>query len=418
MGALDPGFESRDDAVPEVGSHARPSDGLRPKGDGHRPMPVYLDHHATTPVDPRVFDAMRPYFGDVFGNPGSRSHSFGWEAEEAVEHARGRVAAFMGASPHEVFFTSGATESNQLALWGRVGFPPRPGGHVVTVATEHSSVLAACRRLVAAGTRVTVLPVEPDGLLDPSRVEAAIGPDTAVVSAMWANNEIGVVQPIARIAEICRRRGVAFHTDATQAAGWIPIDVRAVAVDLVSLSGHKVHGPKGVGVLYVRGGARATLLDPWMEGGGQEGGLRPGTPNVPGIVGMAEACAIVRERRDTDAPRVAALRDALGERLLAGIPGATVNGSVARRLPNNLSISFGGIDGERLMSALTGVAVSNGAACSAAARRPSHVLEAIGVPADRAQATLRFGLGRGTCPSDIRIAADHVIRIVGLLRGG
>lgn len=389
-----------------------------PAGGAGRGMPAYLDHHATTPVEPRVLEAMRPYFDEAFGNPSSRSHPYGWEADEAVARARAQVAALVGGAAHEVFFTSGATESNQLALLGSVGFPPRPGSHVVTVATEHSSVLGVCRRLESAGVRVTRIPVGPDGLVDPARLAAAVTADTALVSVMWANNEVGVVQDIASIARLCADRGVPFHSDATQAAGWLAFDVRRTGVDLLSLSAHKLHGPKGVGALWIRGGTRSPRFAPWMDGGGQEGGVRPGTLNVPGIVGMGEACAMARESREADARRVAALRDRLSDLLLAAVPDAVVNGASAPRLPNNLSISFPGIDGERLMASLVEVAVSNGAACSSAARRPSHVLEAIGLPPELAQSTLRIGLGRGTTGAEVLLAAGHVARVVTALREG
>jgi cysteine desulfurase len=379
--------------------------------------PIYLDHQATTPVDPEVLAAMLPYFGEVFGNPSSRSHSYGWEADEAIQNARESVAELMGASPDEILFTSGATESNNLAIKGAAAALRGKGNHIITVATEHHAVLDPCLSLRKAGYDVTVLPVESDGLLDLNRLQAALTDRTILVSVLWAQNEIGVVQPIEAIARMVRARGVALHTDAVQAIGYLPIDVEACGVDYLSISAHKIYGPKGVGALYCRRGGSTVTLVAQQEGGGQERGLRPGTLNVPGIVGLGVAARKVRKIRSQESVRVRALRDRLAERLIAGLTGIQINGSREHRLPNNLNISFDGVDGEALLSSLREIAVSNGSACGSAARKPSHVLTALGVADRMALASLRFGLGRSTTEAEIELAADHVIEVVTRLRG-
>jgi cysteine desulfurase len=371
---------------------------------------IYLDHHATTPVDERVVDAMLPYFSKVFGNPSSRNHRFGWEAGEAVERARKQVAGLVGSSPKEIVFTSGATEADNLAIKGVAARSPRR--HVVTAATEHKAVLDPCRRLEADGWRVTVLPVTGEGLVSLDDVDQAVTAETALVSVMLANNETGVIQPIAGIARIAHARGAVMHTDAVQAAGRIPLDVAALGVDLASFSAHKLYGPKGVGALYVRRGMRD--LAPLMDGGGQERGLRAGTLNVPGIVGFGAACEIARNELDVESRRIASLRDRLWAALQANLKGLQVNGSTSARVAGNLNVTFDGVDGEALLLGLDDVAVSSGAACTAA--EPSHVLTALGLSRDRALASLRFGVGRGTTEADVDYAAARVVAVVKQLR--
>ena len=381
-------------------------------------LPIYLDYHATTPVDPRVVEAMAPYFTDRFGNAASRHHPFGWAARDAVEAARRQVARLIGADPREICFTSGATESNNLALKGAAaGAAGRPL-HVVTVATEHRAVLDPCRRLVEGGARVTEVEPNPDGLVSPAAIERALTADTVLVSVMLANNEIGVLQPIPAIAALTRARGILLHSDAAQAVGRVPVDVVALGVDLLSLTAHKLYGPKGVGALYVRRRRPRVPLAPLIDGGGHERGLRSGTLNVPGIVGFGAAAEICRTELAPEAVRIGGLRNrllaALGDRL----DGVTVNGSLEQRLPHNLNVSFAGIEGESLLVGLDDVAVSSGAACSSASPslEPSHVLRAIGIPDELARASLRFGLGRWTSAEEIDYAADKVSSLVTRLR--
>ncbi|MGP8245178.1 MAG: aminotransferase class V-fold PLP-dependent enzyme [Bryobacteraceae bacterium] len=376
---------------------------------------VYLDYHATTPVDPRVLEAMLPYFSERFGNAASRGHRFGWEAEKAVELARRQVAALAGADPREIVFTSGATESNNLALKGAAEAYRNRGGHLVTMTTEHRAVLDPVRRLERQGWRVTVLEPGADGLLDPQRLAAAIEPSTVLVSVMHANNEIGVVEPIAAIGALCRERGVLYHCDAAQSFGKIRFDVNAAVVDLASLTAHKICGPKGVGALYVRRCERRVELAPQMDGGGHEAGMRSGTLNVPGIVGFGAACAIAAEEMAEEATRVAGLRDRLLARLSA-LDGIAVNGSLESRLPGNLNARFAGIDASDLLTALPDVAVSTGSACSSAVPEPSHVLLAIGLSRAEARSSIRFGLGRFHSEDDIDFAAGRVVEEVMRLR--
>ncbi len=381
-----------------------------------RTPPIYLDHHATTPVDPRVVEAMLPFFSERFGNASSRHHSFGWEARDAVAAARKQVARLIGADPREIVFTSGATESDNLAVRGVVTADARGPVHVVTMTTEHHAILDPCRRLEREGVEVTYVPPRPDGLCDPALVAAAIRPDTRLVSVMAANNEIGVAQPITEIAELTKARGILLHTDAAQAVGKIPIDVGALGVDLLSLTAHKFCGPKGIGALYVRRRRPRIAIAPLADGGGQEEGLRSGTLNVPGIVGFGTAAAIARAELADEARRVGALRD----RLLAGLrdrlDGVTVNGSLTARVPHNLNVSFDGIEGESLLVGLDDIAVSSGAACTTANPEPSHVLAAIGVPGRLARASIRFGLGRTTTADEIDYAIDKVASLVTRLR--
>jgi cysteine desulfurase len=378
--------------------------------------PVYLDYHATTPVDPRVIDAMLPYFGERFGNAASRSHSFGWEAEKAVDLARRRIAGLAGATAREIVFTSGATESNNLALKGVMEAYRSRGSHLVTMATEHKAVLDPALHLERQGCRLTVLPPEPDGLLSLDRLRAALEPDTLLVSVMAANNEIGVIQPVREIGAICRERGVLFHSDAAQAFGKIPVDVERDGIDLLSVSAHKLYGPKGVGALYVRRRNPRVQVAAQMDGGGHEAGMRSGTLNVPAIVGFGEACAIAAAEMAGEAARLAILRDRLRGRLEAELDGVVVSGSLERRLPGNLNVSFSGVDGDALLMSMPDLALSTGSACSSATVEPSHVLRALGVGEERARGALRFGLGRWTTAQEVEYAAGRIVEAVGKLR--
>ncbi len=384
--------------------------------------PIYLDHHATTPVDPRVLAAMLPFFGPKFGNAASRSHRFGWEAEQAVEFARKRVAALAGATPREIVFTSGATESNNLAIKGVAEAYRSSGNHIVTMATEHRAVLDPVRHLERLGCSATVLSPRPDGRIDLDRLRAAIRPETLLVSVMYANNETGVIQPIREIGKICRENGVLFHCDAAQAFGKIPIDVNgdmngdrnAGQIDLMSLSAHKIYGPKGVGALYVR--RRKVQLAAQMDGGGHEAGLRSGTLNVPGIVGLGEACALCSAEMAQEGVRLGALRDGLLKQLERGLEAVAVNGSREHRLPGNLNVSFAGVNAENLLMNLPEVALSTGSACSSAVAEPSHVLRALGIGEDLARSSVRFGLGRWNTAEELDFVAQRVIESVKRLR--
>jgi cysteine desulfurase len=370
-------------------------------------IPIYLDYHATTPVDPRVLEAMLPYFTHDFGNAASKSHPFGWRAEEAVEAARAEVGKLIGASAKEIVWTSGATESNNLAIKGVAQFYREKGKHLVTCRTEHKAVLDSMHALERQGYEVTFLDVERDGRLDPARLAAALRPDTILVSVMHANNESGVVHPVEEIGRITRAAGILFHCDAVQSVGKIPFDVESSNADLVSLSAHKMYGPKGVGALYVRRKPRVRLVAQ-MDGGGHERGFRSGTLNVPGIVGFGKAAELARAERDAEAARVLALRERLREGLLAQLDLVTVNGSLEHRVPGNLNVSFAYVEGEALMMAIKDVAVSSGSACTSASLEPSYVLRAMGVSEDLAHSSIRFGLGRFTTEEEI----DYVTRLV------
>ncbi len=370
-------------------------------------IPIYLDYHATTPVDRRVLEAMLPYFTEEYGNAASKSHSFGWHAEEAVEAARAQVASLVGATAKEVVWTSGATESDNLAVKGAAQFYREKGKHLVTVKTEHKAVLDSMHALERQGFEVTFLDVEKDGRLDPARLRAALRKDTILVSVMHANNETGVVQPIEEIGKITRGAGVVFHCDAVQSVGKIPFDVDAANVDLASISAHKMYGPKGVGALYVRRKPRVRLVAQ-MDGGGHERGFRSGTLNVPGIVGFGKAAELARAERDVEAVRVLALRERLREGLVSQLDLVTLNGSLEHRVPGNLNLSFAYVEGEALMMAIKDVAVSSGSACTSASLEPSYVLRAMGVSEDLAHSSIRFGLGRFTTEEEI----DHVTRLV------
>ncbi len=374
-------------------------------------LPIYLDYHATTPCDPRVVEAMLPCFREAFGNPSSRAHAFGRAAEELVETAREKVARTIGAKPAEIVFTSCATESNNMALCGaaRARRAAGAGDGIVTSAIEHKSVVEPLRALEESGFRVTWVEVDSRGRVDPDRLAEALDEDTVLVSVMLANNEIGTIQPVAEIAERAHAVGAWVHTDAVQAVGKIAVDVDELGVDLLSLSGHKFYGPKGVGALYVRRRPRRVELDPVLCGGGQERGLRSGTHNVPGIVGLGVACELAEAERETEAPRLTALRDRLEAGLRASIEGIVVNGDPDGRLPNNLSVSIPYVDGEALLLSLEDIAVSSGSACRSSAPGASHVLKAIGHDDDLGKSTVRFGLGRWTTDEEI----DYAIRRVG-----
>jgi len=374
--------------------------------------PIYLDYHATTPLDPRALDAMLPYFTERFGNPASRQHAYGWEAQKAVDTARAQVAGLIGAVPGEVVFTSGASESNNLAIKGVAQCLRDKGRHLITARTEHKSVLDTFRKLGTEGWDVTFLGVDREGFIDLDELRAAITDRTVLVSVMAANNEIGTVQPLAGIGAVARERGVLFHTDAAQAVGKVPIDVHAMNVDLLSLTGHKYYGPKGAGALFIRRRKPRIELACQIDGGGHENGFRSGTLNVPGIVGLGAAAEICRTGLDEERARLGALRDRLLDLLRAGIDNVQMNGPVGdRRLSHNLHVSFPGVDGERLLMALGDLAVSTGSACSSGSGAASHVLEAIGATSVPG-ASIRFGVGRMTTEQEIDAAAARVVKVV------
>jgi cysteine desulfurase len=379
-------------------------------------LPIYMDNHATTPVDPRVFEAMRPYLTNVFGNAASRNHSFGWEAEEAVEKARKQVASLIGATSKEIVFTSGATESNNLALKGVAEMYAEKGNHIITAATEHKAILDTCKRLEKHGTRVTYLAVQQNGLVDLDQLRAAITDKTVLISIMHANNEIGVLQPIREIGKMAKERGVLLHTDGTQAAGKIPVSVLEDNIDLMSISAHKMYGPKGVGALYVRRRNPRVQLTAQIDGGGHERGMRSGTLNVPGIVGLGEACALAQAEMPAESKRLAYLRDKLKERLLNSLDEVYINGTLEHRLPNNLNISFAYVEGESLLMGINEIAVSSGSACTSATLEPSYVLKALGAGDDLAHSSIRFGLGRFNTEEEVDYVAGKVIEVVKKLR--
>jgi cysteine desulfurase len=378
-------------------------------------QPIYLDYQATTPVDPRVLEAMMPYFTHKFGNPHSRSHSYGWEAEEGVEKARAQVAKLIGADEKEVIFTSGATESNNLAIRGVAEFYKDRKNHIVTTVTEHKCVLDTCRHLEQQGFEVTYLPVQKNGLIDLEVLRAAVTDKTVVVSIMAVNNEIGVIQPLAEIGKICREKKAFFHTDAAQAAGKIPLDVEAMNIDLMSISGHKIYGPKGIGALYVRRKPRIRLV-PLIVGGGQERGFRSGTLPTPLCVGLGEAAEIAMKEMDAESKRLAKLRDRMLKGLNAKLTDIHVNGDLEHRIPGNLNIGFAYVEGESLMMGIKGLSVSSGSACTSASLEPSYVLRALGVEEDMAHTSLRIGLGRFTSEHEVDTAVDELVRHVNKLR--
>lgn len=379
-------------------------------------LPIYMDYHATTPVDPRVLEAMLPYFTDKFGNPASRSHEFGWKAEEAVENARAQIARLINASPREIVFTSGATESTNLALKGAAEAYGEKGKHIITQVTEHKATLDTCKHLEKSGFEVTYLPVAPDGRIDLDALRAAITPRTLLISIMYANNEMGAIQPISEIGRIAKKAGILFHVDAAQAAGKIPVDVEADGIDLLSISGHKLYAPKGVGALYVRHKNPRVQLASLIDGGGHERGMRSGTLNVPGIVGLGQACELCGQEMPAEGERLRALRDRLKDAILSQLTGVSINGSMTHRLPHSLNLSFAQVDGESLMMGINDVAVSSGSACTSANIQASYVLKALGLSDDLAHSSIRFGLGRFNTEEEVDYVAARVVETVKRLR--
>jgi len=379
-------------------------------------IPVYMDNHATTPVDPRVLDAMMPYFTDKFGNAASRNHSFGWAAEEAVENARAQVAKLINASPKEIIFTSGATESDNLAIKGVAEMYREKGNHIITQVTEHKAVLDTCKRLEKYGYEVTYLPVEKDGRINLDDLRRAITPKTILISIMYANNEIGVVQPIAEIGKIAKEKGIFFHVDGVQAVGKIPVDVQRDGIDLLAISAHKIYGPKGVGALYVRRKNPRVQLSAIIDGGGHERGMRSGTLNVTGIIGLGKACELCQLEMEAESKRLSALRDRLKNAIMNNLDECYINGSMEHRLPQSLNISFAFVEGESLLMGINDVAVSSGSACTSATLEPSYVLKALGVGEDLAHTSIRFGLGRFNTEEEVDYVASRVIETVNRLR--
>jgi cysteine desulfurase len=379
-------------------------------------FPIYMDNNATTPLDPRVLEAMMPYLTNEFGNAASRSHSFGWRAEEAVDKAREQVADLIGANEKEIVLTSGATESDNLAIKGVADFYKDKGNHIITCRTEHKAVLDTCKRLEREGFQVTYLNVDKAGRVDPEDVRKAITDKTILVSIMFANNEIGTVQPVAEIGAICREKGVLFHCDAVQGVGKLPFDVDQMKVDLASLSAHKMYGPKGVGALYVRRKPTRVRLVPIIDGGGHERGMRSGTLNVPGIVGFGKAAELCKQEMATEGERLRGLRDYLSDKLHKQLDELYINGSMDHRLPHNLNISFAYVEGESLLMGINDVAVSSGSACTSASLEPSYVLKALGAGDDLAHSSIRFGLGRWTTKEEVDYVADKLTSVVTRLR--
>src|SRR6059036_2020061 len=379
-------------------------------------FPLYLDNHTTTPMDPRVLQAMLPYFTEYFGNAASRNHEFGWVAEQAVDKARKQIADLIGASAKEIIFTSGATEANNLAIKGVAEMYAEKGNHIITPATEHKAVLDTCKKLEKHGCRVTYLPLKQDGLVDLDQLRDAITDKTILVSVMYANNEIGVIQPIAEIGRVCRERGVMFHTDGVQAFGKVPVNVNKDNIDLMSITAHKIYGPKGVGALYVRRRNPRVQLTAQMDGGGHERGMRSGTLNTAGIVGFGEAAAICQREMAEESKRLAHLRDKLKNKLQDELDEVFINGTMDSRLPNNLNISFAYVEGESLLMGINDIAVSSGSACTSATLEPSYVLKALGTGDDLAHSSIRFGLGRFNTEAEVNYVADRVIETVQRLR--
>jgi cysteine desulfurase len=378
---------------------------------------IYMDNHATTPVDPRVLDEMLPYFRERFGNAASRNHAYGWAAEEAVDRAREQAASLIGAKAKEIIFTSGATESDNLALKGVVDFYREKGNHVITAVTEHKAVLDTCKALERTGrAQVTYLPVDRYGMVDPDDVRRAVSDKTILISIMYANNEIGTVAPLAEIGKIAKERGVLFHCDATQGVGKLPFNVEAMGVDLASFTAHKIYGPKGCGALYVRSKAPRVRLVPQMDGGGHERGMRSGTLNVPGIVGLGAACALCKEQMAADGEHTLALRQRLYEGITRQLDEVYLNGHPVDRLPGNLNLSFAYVEGESLLMGLKDIAVSSGSACTSATLEPSYVLKALGVGEDLAHTSIRFGLGRFNTQEEVDYVVDRVVGEVRRLR--
>ncbi len=379
-------------------------------------LPIYLDNHATTQTDPRVVAAMLPYFTEHFGNAASRNHEFGWAAEQAVDKARKQIADLIGATSKEIIFTSGATESDNLAIKGVAEMYAEKGNHIITVVTEHKAVLDTCKKLEKGGARITYLPVMGDGLIDLEMLKEAFTDKTILVSIMYANNELGVIQPIREIGKLCRERGVLFHTDGVQAIGKVPINVNTDNIDMMSISAHKMYGPKGVGALYVRRRNPRVQITAQIDGGGHERGMRSGTLNVPGIVGLGEACELCRLEMETETVRLRNLRDRLRAKLEAGLDEVYINGSMEHRLPHSLNMSFAYVEGESLLMGINDIAVSSGSACTSATLEPSYVLKALGVGDDVAHSSIRFGIGRFNTEAEIDYVADKLINVVIKLR--
>jgi cysteine desulfurase len=379
-------------------------------------LPIYMDNNSTTRVDPRVVEAMLPFFTEEFGNAASRSHPYGWKAEAAVDEAREQIAALIGATEKEIIFTSGATESNNLALKGVAAMYKKKGNHIVTVPTEHKCVLDTCKRLEREGCQVTYLDVDKYGRVTAEQVRNAITDKTIVVSVMFANNEIGTIQPIAEIGKVCKEKGVLFHTDAVQAVGKVPVDVEAMGIDLLSLTAHKLYGPKGIGALYVRKKNPRVRLEPIIDGGGHERGMRSGTLPVPLIVGFGEACAITKKEMLEESKRTFALRERLRKGIMDQLPETYLNGHPTERLPGNANISFAYVEGEGMMMGIKDVAVSSGSACTSASLEPSYVLRSLGVGDELAHSSIRFGIGRFNTQEEVDFVVDLVVREVKRLR--
>ena len=412
-------------AVSQI-NELEPSSAMTPNGVGitqsDKPLPegvklpIYMDNHATTPLDPRVLEAMMPYMTGIFGNAASRNHSFGWEAEQAVDKAREQIAKLIGCTAKEIIFTSGATESNNLAIKGVAEMYRERGNHIITEMTEHKAVLDTCKKLEKQGFRVTYLPVQADGLIDLEDLKRAMDDQTILVSIMYANNEIGIVQPIKEIGALCHERGVTFHTDAVQAVGKIPVNVITDNIDVLSLSGHKVYGPKGVGALYVRRRNPRVQISEQQNGGGHERGMRSGTLNVPGIVGLGAACEIAMNEMESEAKREIELREYLKHKLESALDYTQVNGNMDHHLPGNLNMSFVYVEGESLLMGINDIAVSSGSACTSATLEPSYVLKALGLGDDVAHSSIRFGLGRFNTKAEVDYVADKLIDVVQKLR--
>ncbi len=408
VSGVQPGEDLADAVVPAVSGPATTANGVK--------LPIYMDNHATTPLDPRVLEAMLPYFTGKFGNAASRNHGFGWEAEQGVEHAREQIAKLIGATAKEIIFTSGATESNNLAIKGIAEMYKERGNHIITQVTEHKAVLDTCKRLEKSGYKVTYLPVKADGLIDLEDLRRAITDKTILVSIMYANNEIGVIQPVQAIGALCHEKSVIFHTDGVQAVGKIPVNVLADNIDVMSLTAHKVYGPKGVGALYVRRRNPRVQISEQQNGGGHERGMRSGTLNVPGIVGFGKACEIAGLEMEAEAKRQIALRERLKTKFESSLDYVFVNGSMEHRLPGNLNMSFVYVEGESLLMGINDIAVSSGSACTSATLEPSYVLKALGLGDDVAHSSIRFGLGRFNSEAEVDYVADKLIDVVQKLR--
>ena len=379
-------------------------------------LPIYMDNHATTPVDPRVLDAMLPYFTEKFGNAASRNHSFGWAGEEAIEIARAQIASLIDATPKEIIFTSGATESDNLMIKGVAEMYREKGNHIITQAIEHKAVLDTCKRLEKYGYEVTYLPVQRDGRVNPEDVRKAITPKTILITIMYANNEIGIINPMTEIGKIAKEHGIIFAVDGVQAVGKIPVDVQKDNIDLLAISAHKIYGPKGVGALYVRRRNPRVQLSAIIDGGGHERGMRSGTLNVTGIIGLGKACELAQQEMPEESKRLRALRDRLKAGLEAKLDEVYINGSLEHRLPNNLNMSFAYVEGESLLMGINDVAVSSGSACTSATLEPSYVLKALGVGEDLAHTSIRFGLGRFNTEEEVDYVTDKMVQVVTKLR--